>query len=71
MSEELRALRKRLGIQQAAVAQAVGIDRSRLCMWEKGFVSLKPEEISRVQSYLANELETIKALTIPQLGATQ
>jgi predicted transcriptional regulator len=69
--EELRGLRKRLGIQQASLAREIGVERSRLCMWENGYLDLKPEEVARVQSYLANELDTVKALTIPLLRVTQ
>ena len=67
--DEIRGLRKRLGIPQAFLARAIGMERSRLCMWERGYLDLRAEEIARVQTYLANELETVKALSVPMFQA--
>ena len=69
MVEELRTLRQRLGVRQAELARAVGVDRNRLCLWENGYADLKPEDVARIRTYLANELESVKSLTLPEGAA--
>jgi DNA-binding XRE family transcriptional regulator len=54
---ELRALRQRLGVTQALLARAVGVDRIKLSLWENGVADMKPEEIRNIGTYLQRELE--------------
>jgi len=54
---ELRTLRQRLGITQAVLARAVGIDRIKLSLWENGVADMKMEEIRSIETYLQCELE--------------
>jgi len=61
---ELRALRQRLGVTQALLARAVGVDRIKLSLWENGVVDMKPEEIRNIGTYLQRELE----IRLRQLG---
>ena len=61
---ELRALRQRLGVTQALLARAVGVDRIKLSLWENGVADMKPEEIRNIGTYLQRELE----IRLRQLG---
>jgi len=61
---ELRALRQRLGVTQALLARAVGVDRIKLSLWENGVADMKPEEIRNIGTYLQRELE----IRLQQLG---
>jgi transcriptional regulator with XRE-family HTH domain len=54
---ELRTLRQRLGVTQAFLARAVGIDRIKLSLWENGVADMKMEEIRSIETYLQCELE--------------
>ena len=69
--EELIQLRRRLGQRQIVVARMVGIERTRFNFWECGHIALTPEEIARVQAYLVEELEAVKALDIPTRAVGQ
>jgi transcriptional regulator with XRE-family HTH domain len=61
---ESRALRLRLGVTQALLARAVGVDRIKLSLWENGAADMKPEEIRDIGTYLQRELE----IRLRQLG---
>lgn len=61
---EFRALRSEAGIAQARVAIRADVDRTRLCMWEIGDLSLRAVEVEALEKAI-NELivERTKHLT--------
>jgi DNA-binding XRE family transcriptional regulator len=50
---EFRALRSEAGITQARVAVRADVDRTRLCMWEVGDLSLRAEEVEELQKAIS------------------
>lgn len=61
---EFRTLRSEAGLTQARVSIRADVDRTRLCMWEVGDLSLRPEEVEALEKAI-NELivERTKRLT--------
>jgi DNA-binding XRE family transcriptional regulator len=49
---EFRALRTRAGATQARVAIRATVDRTRLCMWELGDLTLQPNEVRSLEKAL-------------------
>jgi DNA-binding XRE family transcriptional regulator len=51
-NSEFRVLRIRAGITQARVAIRGNADRTRLCMWERGDLTLPPDEVRSLDKAL-------------------
>ena len=49
---EFRTLRLKAGLTQARVAARAGIDHTRVCMWEKGNITLASEQILLLENAL-------------------
>lgn len=49
---EFRTLRSRAGLAQARVAARGRIDHTRLCMWEKGNITLATEQVALLEKAL-------------------
>jgi transcriptional regulator with XRE-family HTH domain len=60
--EQLRALRQRLGISQAKLSFALGLDRTRFSLWENGSGKLDEEAIARVAAFLSQQLSSVQSL---------
>lgn len=58
----LRSHRHELGISQSRLARLAGVSRFRICMYELGDGTLRPEEQSRIQGVLQAELERLRNL---------
>jgi len=54
-AEDFRALRARAGLSQAAIARAIGVDRSAICRVELGDESVSPEIRARAAALLGAE----------------
>jgi len=63
--EQLRSLRKRLGVPQVRLCAALGIDRASFNLWENGWRQMDENVIRRVEEYLANELAALQSLVSP------
>src|SRR5262245_6660576 len=64
--QELKAVRERLGIAQAAVARATSMTRFKLSLAECGHIDLRAEELNAIAHFLATELEQVKDIELPQ-----
>jgi transcriptional regulator with XRE-family HTH domain len=53
-NSEFRSVRSRAGITQARVAVRADVDRTRLCMWECGDLSLRNEEVHSLEKALGD-----------------
>ena len=58
MVTELKLERIKAGLKQVEVAKITRIDRQRLCMFENGWINLKPEEIQKIQRAIAAHAKT-------------
>jgi transcriptional regulator with XRE-family HTH domain len=54
---DIRKLRLAANLSQYALATVSGIDRTRLCLFENGHVTLRPEELATVESTLMKVIE--------------
>jgi DNA-binding transcriptional regulator YiaG len=62
-AEELRAIRKRLGMRQVDFAEAIGRTRDRMKLWENKHVEVPQMAAMAIQHLSdAEELETLRAL---------
>jgi putative transcriptional regulator len=52
--EEVRALRKRLGLSQASLAALVGVTANSVARWERGELGIR-ESAARLMLLLANK----------------
>jgi DNA-binding XRE family transcriptional regulator len=50
---EFRTFRSRARLTQARVALRADVDRTRVCMWENGDLSLRAEEVKLLKSALS------------------
>lgn len=51
-------LRRRACLTQIQLARKVGISAPRLCLWERGEIELRPEQIVRIAEVLYRYLST-------------
>lgn len=49
---EFRQLRTTAGIPQHEVAYRAGMDRTRIVLWERGHLQLRPEELKELEAAL-------------------
>ena len=49
-------LRRRAALTQAQLASLTGIPAPRICLWERGDVELKPEQVERIATVLRERL---------------
>jgi transcriptional regulator with XRE-family HTH domain len=49
-------LRKRAALTQVELSRIVGISAPRLCLWERGQVELRPEQVERIARALNEQL---------------
>ena len=63
---EFRAFRCEAGLTQARVAVRADVDRTRLCMWEVGDLSLRSEEVEALAKAI-NELIVERAQHLTKL----
>ena len=63
---EFRAFRSEAGLTQARVAVRADVDRTRLCMWEVGDLSLRAEEVEALQKAIS-ELIVERARSLTEL----
>ena len=65
-NSEFRALRCEAGLTQARVAVRAEVDRTRLCMWEVGDLTLRGEEVDAL-SRAINDLIAERAQHLTKL----
>jgi DNA-binding XRE family transcriptional regulator len=53
MITPLKLERIKSGLKQVEVAKITGIDRQRLCMAENGWITMRPEEIQKIQRVIS------------------
>ena len=53
--DDIRAMRIASGASQARIAAKSGVDRTRLCFAEKGYIVLPPEQEKAVRSAILEE----------------
>jgi predicted transcriptional regulator len=63
VAEGLRAGRTSLGISQSRLARLSGVSRFKICTYELGNGTLRPEDQSRIREALQAEAERLR--TIP------
>jgi DNA-binding XRE family transcriptional regulator len=51
---EFRTFRSKARLTQARVALRADVDRTRVCMWENGDLSLRAEEVKSLESALSD-----------------
>jgi predicted transcriptional regulator len=61
-AENLRASRTYLGISQSRLARLSGVSRFKICTYELGDDSLRPEEQNRIREALQVEAERLRAI---------
>jgi transcriptional regulator with XRE-family HTH domain len=49
-------LRKRAALTQVELSRMVGVSAPRLCLWERGQIDLRPEQIERIAQILKEHL---------------
>lgn len=49
-------LRRRAGLTQVQLANLTGISAPRICLWERGEIQLKPEQLERIQRVIGGEI---------------
>jgi transcriptional regulator with XRE-family HTH domain len=54
----LRELRTLSGLTQIEAAKRSGVDRTRLCLAEGGYVTLRPDEEESLRQVLLNQIES-------------
>ena len=54
IGERIRTIRKRAGITQEALAEAIGKHPNLVARWERGEVKMKAEVIADIASVLVN-----------------
>jgi transcriptional regulator with XRE-family HTH domain len=57
MQMNIREMRKAAGMSQAALAARTGIDRTRICFAESGYVNLRFEENDAIRKAIAVEIK--------------
>lgn len=55
-STDRATLRRRAGLSQARLASLTGISAPRICLWERGEIELRPEQIERIRYIISSEL---------------
>jgi len=58
-SEDLKALRTRLGLTQVELAERIGVARNTINRWEMGIRGI-PEPVVRLMRYVAQEKVTVE-----------
>lgn len=62
-------IRRKMRIPQVQLAQAVGVNRSSLSLWEHGFQNLPEPIIAAIAEYLREELETLQDIEVNNASA--
>ncbi len=68
--EQLLTLRRKLRVTQLELASAANLNNSMLSRWEHGYLRLGADAVDRIEAFLADELESIKAIEVPK-GASE
>ena len=67
--EQIRSLRLRLGVSQSRLCFALGLDRTRYCLWENNAGKLSDESIAKVAEFLSRELSAVQSWRAPGMLA--
>lgn len=58
--QNLKQIRKTLGLSQQRLVKLSGVSRARLQAGENGFIELRPDELASVESVLRREAEELR-----------
>lgn len=59
-------LRRRAGLTQIQLARKTGISAPRICLWERGELDLRSEQVERIALAIAREMDNALAISTPE-----
>jgi predicted transcriptional regulator len=63
-AENLRGSRIALGVSQSKLARLSGVSRFKICTFELGDGTIRPDEQSRIYEALRAEADRLRAITV-------
>ena len=69
--QEHRRRREEVGMKQYVAAKEVGVDRARMCLYEKGGASLSAAQVRKLERVLSRAAKRLVARAAKQTAATE